>query len=158
MSERPGACERQADVIYSSPGRGRPGLRPAECPELPEDNFSEEQGTVAPLGGFHSITNRGLDRTWLEIPLLPPRPDYIYHHLLLQNLQASPVQIMNRGSQSTAEHLLRSSQCRPASGNTSFSRKAFICQQRDNAKTLKTNQTGGKKRWPLWLSAVSLIC
>lgn len=51
------------------------------CLELPEDNFSEEQSTIGPLCGFHSITNRGLDRTWLEIPLLPPRPDYIYRHL-----------------------------------------------------------------------------
>lgn len=58
-----------------------------------------------PLRGFHSLTNRGLDGTWLEIPLLPPGPDHISHLRECDasaNLQASPIQIMNRGSQ-TAE-------------------------------------------------------
>lgn len=96
---------------------------------------------MPPLCGFHSLTNRGLDRTWLETPLLPPWSDHVYHHLECDasaNLQASPVQIMNRGSHTTALP------CLPASGNPSFSRKVFICQQRDNVKTLKTNQTEGR--------------
>ena len=120
---------------------------------------------MPPLCGFHSLTNRGLDRTWLETPLLPPWPDHVHHHLewdASANLQASPVHVMNRASPTTALP------CLPASGNPSFSRKLFICQQRDNVKALKTNQTegrGGRSRqgmaWErrlLQFRAVSLIC
>lgn len=138
------------------------------CLALPEDNFSEERGTIAPFCGFPSITNRGLDRTWLEIPLLPPQPDSIYHHLEC-NARAKPPGLSRSHNESReAELLRRSSQCPPASGNTSFSRKAFICQQRDNAKTLKTNRPEGRdgrsrqgtawERRRLCLGAVYLIC
>ena len=129
-------------LFTAAPVRGRMRVRTWNVAGAPRGPFLWGARYWSPLlCGFHSLTNRGLDTTWLEIPLLPPQPDHIYHHLECDasaSLQASPVQIMNRGSQTAAL------QCLPASGNTSSSRKVLICQQRDNVKTLKTNQTEGR--------------
>jgi hypothetical protein len=158
--------------------RGGPRFRLEMCLELPEDSVSKEQGVYTHpqpppsptpcFCSFSSITNHGLDRTWLEIPLLPPPPDSIHHHLECDAETKAPglsIQIMNRR---VTARLRCSTRCLPASGNTSFSRKAFICQQRDNVKTLKTNQTEGRGRrgrqgtvWErqlLSLGGISLIC
>lgn len=90
-------------MLFTAPPGGAGAGLGSQCAGSSLRTISLRSGARWPpsLRGFHSLTNRGLDRTWLEIPLLPPGPDYIYHHLE-RNTSAKPpglsLQIMNRGS------------------------------------------------------------
>lgn len=105
----PELAERRANVIYSTPREGPGAGLGLQCAWSSLRTISLRSGVRWPpsLRGFHSLTNRGLDRTWLEIPSLPPGPDYIYHHLECKT-SAKPPGLSRSNNESrepsTAEH------------------------------------------------------
>lgn len=127
-SQRP--LKDSSPVISSNLNEGQmPGLHFRCVQNAPTMAPPRRALSQCPLCDFLSVTNPGLDRTGLEIPISPLQPDSIYDHLGC-NASLRP---LNKWI-GTAKALLRACYapvrlCQLLGKKGLLSRKVFVCQQ-----------------------------